>query len=206
MKKFISLTVIVLLFATITLTSCNIQNTAYSILGITRYTVSAEEYYSAFNHVNYTIIYLNDNYKSIMSIDYPYQKLEIYDFTEQSNSVYYLNLQTGCRIYKSNNEWIEDEKIDEDLIKKENQISLNKYKIIGSNNEYDFEDLKFDKSTNSYILSDERYSGYTPTYYYKFENGNLISIEIIINTPSSEEKQIITNIGTTVVDLPEIKN
>ena len=202
MKKFILLILVVLLFST--LTSCNIQNTAYSILGITRYTVTAEEWFKAFDHVNYTIIYLNDNYKSIMSIDYPYQKLEVYYLDETVGSVYYLNLQTGCNFEKINNNWVEY--VDEDLIKKENQISLNVYKVIGSNNEFDFDDCEFDKSTNSYKLSDERYSGYKPTYYYKFENGNLVSIEIIINTPNSEEKQIITNIGTTVVDWPEITN
>lgn len=202
MKKFISLILIVLLFAT--LTSCNIKNTAYSILGITRYTVTVEEWYSAFDHLNYTIIYLNDNYKSIMSIDYPYQKLEVYYLDGRIDFIYYLNLQTGCRVQKINNNWVED--VDEDLIKKENQISLNLYKILGSNNEFDFDDFEFDKSTNSYVLSDERYSGYKPTYYYKFENGNLVSIEIIINTSNSEEKQIITNIGTTVVEWPEVTN
>lgn len=205
MKKLVSLILMIILLVLV-LTSCNLLNTAYNSLGITRYTVTAKEWQNAFNYTNYTMIYINDDHKSVTLRDYPNQCYEVYDFDKQSYSIYYRNLQTGAVLEKSNDKWVE--RIDKDLIEKENKISLNTFKSFVSyqDYEYNFKDFKFDIFTNSYILSYEAAPGAQATYYYKFENGKLISIEMIVQDIEFTSKQIIINIGTTVVNMPEITN
>ena len=101
MKKLVSLILMIILLVLV-LTSCNLLNTVYNSLGITRYTVTAKEWQNAFNYTNYTMIYINDDHKSVTLRDYPNQCYEVYDFDKQSYSIYYRNLQTGAVLEKSN--------------------------------------------------------------------------------------------------------
>ena len=215
MKKLVSLILVIMVFAM--LTSCNLQDTVKSIFGIPRYTVTLEEWHYAFDHLNYTMIYLYDDEKVIESIDYPHQKKERYPFDEKMIYISYVDFQTGYTLSwatdtytwtdKSNNKW--EEGIYKNKIREEHQVSLSKYRFAGLDYEYDYDDFVFDESTNSYTLTWEAATDTEYTHKYKFENGNLISIEIIMPldiSTNTRNKLFITNIGTTVVDWPEITN
>ena len=196
MKKLIALT---LLLCTLTLmfTSCDavdtVRNFVNSVFGITRSTVTEEEWNNAFDITNYTAVTLTGDTKMIIYTDYPYVKYEIIDMDNPDDvQEMYINLQTGDLCSMENGEWKE---INENgfIVDKE-RVSL---KTDIKADEIDFEDLVYDKETKSYTYNQRMEADYV----FKFENGTLVSIEMIMKA-GADAKQFVFDFGTTVVEWP----
>ena len=196
MKKLITLTLL-LCILTLMFTSCEAVTTVgdfvYGALQITRHTVTEKEWENAFDITNYTAITLTENTKIIIYTDYPYIKYETVDISNPDNfNVLYMNLQTGDICTIENGEWMETNQ--KELIIDEERVSL---KTDIKANEIEFTDLVYDIKTKSYTYNQRTEANYI----FKFENGDLVSIEMIMKA-GANGKQIAFNFGTTVVEWP----
>ena len=196
MKKLIALT---LLLCTLTLmfTSCDavttVGNFVNSVFGNTRSTITEEEWKNAFDITNYTAVTLTADTKMIIYTDYPYVKYEIVDMDNSDYvQIMYMNLQTGDLCSMENGEWKE---INETgfIVDKE-RVSL---KTDIKADEIDFEDLVYDNETKSYTYNQRMEADCV----FKFENGTLVSIEMIMKA-GADAKQFVFDFGTTVVKWP----
>ena len=196
MKKLVALTLLLCTLA-LMLSSCDavsvVENFVHDAFGITRHTITEKEWNNAFDITNYTAITLTKDTKTIMSTDYPYVKYEIVSLENPNNvQVIYMNLQTGDICTIENGEWMETNQ--KELIIDEERVSL---KTDIKANEIEFTDLVYDIKTKSYTYNQRTEANYI----FKFENGDLVSIEMIMKA-GANGKQIAFNFGTTVVEWP----
>ena len=204
MKRFLSLTLIaIMLLSTLIFTSCNYVNQAkdfvHGIFGIgddARYTITEEEWNNAFEITNYTAIMMTDEYNVITSLDYPYMKYEMVSLDDSGLSeVMYMDLQTGDIYYEENGKWVK--LTGQYMIVDEERTSL---KVDLRIDEINFDDLEYDKETKSYNYNQRTEADMV----FKFENGVLVSVEMFMKAGLDNTKQIATNFGTTVVELPQV--
>ena len=128
-----------------------------------------------------------------MKTDYPYIKYETVDISNPDNfNVLYMNLQTGDICTIENGEWMETNQ--KELIIDEERVSL---KTDIKANEIEFTDLVYDIKTKSYTYNQRTEANYI----FKFENGDLVSIEMIMKA-GANAKQFASDFGTTVVEWP----
>lgn len=196
MKKLIALTLLVCTL-TLMLTSCDAINTVgnfvHGVLGITRHTVTEKEWNNAFDITNYTAVTVTDDTKMIIYTDYPYVKYEILDISNPDDvQAMYVNLQTGDLCSIENGEWKEIN--EKGFIVDKERVSL---KTDIKADEIDFEDLVYDKETKSYTYNQRMEADYV----FKFENGTLVRIEMIMKA-GADAKQVAFDFGTTVVEWP----
>ena len=202
MKRILSfLLIAIMLFSMFLLTSCDpigyVESFVNKVFGVDRYTVTEDEWNNAFNISNYTAILLSDEHKVITSLDYPYMKYEMFNLkdTEQSALVYIVDLKTGDIYYNEDGEWIVVN--EKSYIVDESRASLREDLRI---DEINFNDLEYDDETKSYTYNKLMEADLV----FKFENGVLVSIEMFMKAGLDNTKQIATNFGTTVVELPQV--
>lgn len=196
MKKLVALTLLLCTLA-LMLSSCDavsvVANFVHDAFGITRHTITEKEWNNAFDITNYTAITLTENTKIIIYTDYPYIKYETVDISNPDNfNVLYMNLQTGDICTIENGEWMETNQ--KELIIDEERVSL---KTDIKANEIEFTDLVYDIKTKSYTYNQRTEANYI----FKFENGDLVSIEMIMKA-GANAKQFASDFGTTVVEWP----
>ena len=196
MKKLITLT---LLLCTLILmfTSCEAITTVgdyvHGVFNITRHTVTEKEWENAFDITNYTVVTLTKDTKTIMYTDYPYVKYEIVDISNPDDAyIFCINLQTGDMCSVENGECRETNQ--KELIIDKERVSL---KTDIKADKIDFTDLVYDQKTKSYTYNQRMEADYI----FKFENGTLVSVEVIMKA-GADGKQIVFNLGTTVVEWP----
>lgn len=200
MKRFLSLTLVaIMLLTTLMLTSCDpiaeVKGFVNKILGKeeTRYTITEDEWNAALDGTNYTATLESEGYTVIGAMAYPYAKTEIIaeDYPEY-NQTAYMDMKNGYIYVKADSEWA---KTGEDsIIMEESDVALRTE--LG---ELNYADLVYDEATKSYNAKDE-----DTIYSFYFENGALVYVEMVPADTTINASQIVTNIGTTVIELPQV--
>ena len=199
MKKFLSLTLVaVMLLSTLMLTSCDIFNTVSDFVGDlfggdeekdVRTTITEEEWLKAWETTNYTFKLESDG--SYMFVETTGEIAKIRTDIEGLYSISAIrDLKTGVMVYESSIGWIgctDDASGDYDM-------SL---AGIGFVIAYEFSDLTYDESKKAYVVEEE----YSSSEFY-FEDGKLVYIKEVPTNGETEGLIEVTNIGTTVVNLP----
>ena len=200
MRRFLSFTLAAIMLCSVfVLTSCDpveeVKKLVNDILGIPRYTITEDEWLSSFDVANYTATLEDDNYTIITALDYPYMKYEMAYHSESANpEVMYVDLRNGDMYYKSNGTWI---KTNEDVLATDESSLTLKNDI--KTHEINYSDLVYDKETKSYNYYDRMEADYS----FKFEDGVLVCVEVQLKA-GLNSKQVVTDIGTTVVELPDV--
>ena len=201
MKRFLSfMLVAIMLLLTFALTSCDPVNDVKSfvnkVLGKeeeTRYTITENEWNTAFNVANYTVSMESDGYSIVAELAYPYMKyaMSVPGAGDEYNQTVFMNLSTGELYAQQDSEWVKANAGD---TADESEVALKNEMV-----DIKFADLSYDEASKAYTYKDE------DTYYsFKFENGKLVSIEMLSVDVSISARQTVTNIGTTTVEMPQV--
>ena len=218
MKRTLSL-ILVAVIMVMSFTSCDLVNqflgnqldgSGDSGAGETRYTITAEEWDETLNMRNYTeettgfgtYTQLSDN--SIVT--YPNDSFE--EHTETSMHIegvsipgptdfeYYITIKDGIA-YRVNVD------PDDKTVTSAYDYSWEP-ETFGNGLTLTFEDLTYDEVKKGYCASLEQY-GVTANFEFYFENGKIVkrTANVDMGSMTSVTTTIITNIGTTVINVPE---
>ena len=199
MKRFLSLMLVaIMLLSTLMLTSCDpiteVKDFVNKILGKDRYTITEEEWNTAFDGSNFTAIAEISGIKVTMAVDYPIIKYEIVaSASPEYNETIYADLQNGYYLAKAGTGSFERYEIGSEV-----DVSDVSLKSLGMFEDLKYSDLTYDKDGKCYTAKTE------DSYYtFKFENGKLVSVEAIPTDVSISASEVYTNIGTTTVEMPK---
>lgn len=205
MKKLLSLALVaVMLLSTLMLTSCDpigsVKGFFNKIMGKDdvqdgiRTTISEIEWRKMYNSTNYTLKVADDEAKMELAfsptaadvfVDYDFVK---YDFI--------IDFATGALIGKTEFGYMGLVMGDELMIG--DAMSLADMGLLP---EYKFSDLTYDEQSKSYTAKDKNFLGE-----FHFENGILVYGVIVPAEGDMDSIIEITNVGTTVVEVPEYIN
>ena len=220
MKKIIALMLVAVIMV-MTLTSCDlIDKLLGKDSGETRYTITAEEWDSLNSITNYTCRNVGSNTMSFNGDSTTYSSDNTIKVTE--SSYYQKNIGTNYDgEYTTETYHAIKDGVEYSLSKQEDGTYIglvSQYNNIYSLGEYidcsvAFEELTYDEATHAYTFT-ENQDGMELQYNFYFENGTLVKIvgigsgempmgEGISYHMEIEATMTISNIGTTVVEVPE---
>lgn len=196
MKKFLSITIVaVMLLSTLMLTSCDavmemLQQYIPGLAPEVRYTVTEAEWNAAANMENYTVKGLSD----LSSGTYKFTKDGYYSNSDGQEKFYAFEGDTCYLLEKGANgmvaTWAGSPKTHSIVKFWLSNLSLS--------------ELTYDEAKHAYVLSEEGEMldvAVKMELEVRFENGVLVNITIKINDNILD--YAISDIGTTVVDIPE---
>lgn len=211
MKKIISLVLVVVMMV-MALTSCNLVD---KLLGKesaeTRYTITADEWEAAMGMKNYTMegtttqsATMGDEKQENVStsISKYSENAEYYKSVDNGNSNEYYNIIKDGKSYRVN-------------VLEDGSTSAYEYEwetsAFGEGLDVAFEDLTYDEEKKAYIFNINDFV--EGTYEMYFENGKVVKIVMsgsyemeysgMKMSVTLSAEMIVSNIGTTVVNVPE---
>lgn len=196
MKRILSLVLIILtLLSVFSLASCDASDESEEI----RYTITQEEWDANMNEINFTVLCEAESSNGQSSTHYVYN-------TENTREVTYLYKDayeySEWQVREGDKSYLlyeyEGRIIVEKIMWKESDLSS--FTIFGR---VEFDDLVYDENSKNYVYEKEG-NVYTKITIH-FENGVIKTVDTIMSNEYEQlvERYIISNIGTTVVEVPE---
>ena len=196
MKRILSLVFIILtLLSVFSLASCDASDESEEI----RYTITQEEWDANMNEINFTVLCEAESSNGQSSTHYVYN-------TENTREVTYLYKDayeySEWQVREGDKSYLlyeyEGRIIVEKIMWKESDLSS--FTIFGR---VEFDDLVYDENSKNYVYEKEG-NVYTKITIH-FENGVIKTVDTIMSNEYEQlvERYIISNIGTTVVEVPE---
>ena len=201
MKKFLSLTLVaIVLLSTLVFTSCDIESILGGGVQITpnpekeaRAAITEMEWLKAFNINNYSLEIISGNEKyhyDITEKAFFGELFEKKDGSFVSSEKVYLDITNGYQIEQTENGWV-GSKIELTGEEMHEMIAMFVPKI-------NFADLVYQEATKSYLYKNEDI-----IFDFYFENGKIVRMEGMSTLPDDDSQIILSNVGTTTVELPE---
>ena len=201
MKTFLSLTLVaIVLLSTLVFTSCDIESILGGGVQITpnpekeaRTAITEMEWLKAFNINNYSLEIISGNEKyhyDITEKAFFGELFEKQDGSFVSSEKVYLDVTNGYQIEQTENGWV-GSKIELTGEEIHEMIAMFVPEI-------NFADLVYQEATKSYLYKNEEI-----IFDFYFEDGKIVRMEGMSTLPDDDSQIILSNVGTTTVELPE---
>ena len=207
MKKLLTLTLVaVMLFTTLLLTSCDLTallGTGSTTTTPTTPTEPPKNVRTTVTELEWTKVYASKNFTVTMK---EYGEEMTYIFSEEAIKMNLMGIidiivdrKTGDLIFVSESGYVGGTFGDDMLpVDKFDEMTLGNSELFPA---IEYKDLVYNEETKSYSFSDENY-----VCEFTFENGILVKGELLSKDTEYGMSIIVTNVGTTVFEVPEYTN